>query len=170
MSQDEKVDIIDENCNFVKVVFKKDAHVEGLLHKCVIAQLIDSQGRWCLVKQSSDRQDAGQYVSPMGGHVSAGESDIDALKREVLEELGLKDFKYEYMGRVIYNREVIGRKENHFFIMYKVFSDEEPVLGNEAESCKYFTLDKIKKELKENPRNFGDAFHAVVKEFHQHLL
>ena len=170
MPPDEQVDIVDENCNFIKVVSKKNAHAESLLHKCVIAQVIDTKGRWLLVRQSGGRQDAGQYVSPAGGHVSAGEGDIDALKREVLEELGLKDFKYEYMGRVIYNREVIGRKENHFFIMYKVFSDGEPILGHEAESCKYFTLEELKKELRENPKKFGDAFHAVVKEFHHHLL
>ena len=106
----------------------------------------------------------------MGGHISAGEKDIDALKREVFEELRLKDFKYEYMGKIIYNREVIGRKENHYFIMYKVFSDEKPILNHESESCKYFTLEELKKELKENSKNFGDAFHCVVKEFHQHLL
>jgi septum formation protein len=167
---DEQVDVVDENCDFIKVVSKKTAHIEGLLHKCVIAQVIDSQDRWLLVKQSKDRQDAGQYVSPMGGHVSAGENDIDALKREVFEELGLKDFKYEYMGRVIYNREVIGRKENHYMIMYKVFSDEKPVLSHEAESCRYFTLDELKKESKEHPENFGGAFHAIAKEFHHHLL
>ena len=167
---DEQVDVVDENCNFIKVVSKKNAHTEGLLHKCVIAQVIDTKGRWLLVKQSKDRQDAGQYVSPMGGHISAGEDEIAALKREVFEELGLKDFKYEYMGRVIYSREVIGRKENHFFIMYKVFSDEKPVLSREAESCKYFTLDELKKEIRENPKDFGDAFHTVVKEFHRHLL
>ncbi len=170
MSIDEKVDIVDENCNFIKVALKKDAHTEGLLHKCVIAQVVDSKNRWLLVKQAPDRQDAGQYVSPMGGHVSAGEDDIDALKRETLEELGLKDFKYEFMGKVIYNREVIGRKENHYFIMYKVFSDEKPVLNHEVESCRYFTVDELKKELKDHPKDFGEAFHFVVKEFHPHLL
>ena len=167
---DEQVDVVDENCNSIKIVSKKDAHKEGLLHKCVIAQLIDSQNRWLLIKQSSGRQDAGQYVSPVGGHVSAREGDVDALKREILEEIGLKDFKYEYIGRVIYNRQVIGRKENHYFIMYKVFSDEKPVLSHEAESYRYFTPDELKKELKDHPKDFGDAFYAVAKEFHHHLL
>lgn len=88
----EQVDVVDENCNFIKVVSKDNAHEEGLLHKCVIAQVIDARGRWLLVKQSKGRQDAGQYVSPMGGHISAGENEIDALKREVLEELGFRDF------------------------------------------------------------------------------
>ena len=170
MSADELVDIVDENMNFVKVVSKKEAHKEGLLHKTVIAVVIDSKGRWLLVKQSKDRQDPEQYVSPAGGHVSAGETDEDALKREVFEELGIKDFRYEFVGKGIFNREVIGRKENHFFIIYKVFSDQEPVLNHEAESCRYFTEEELKDEIKNNPKAFGEAFYFGVRIFFQYLL
>lgn len=108
----------------LKAVSKQEAHEQGLLYKTVISEVMDSQGRWLLVKQSKDRQDAGQYVSPVGGHVRAGETEIEALKREAYEELGLqKEFKYEYVSRAIYNRRVLGRQENHFFIMYTIYSD-----------------------------------------------
>jgi len=36
-----------------------------------------------MVKQASDKQDAGQYVSPVGGHVTSGETDIEALKEKL---------------------------------------------------------------------------------------
>ena len=171
MTQEELVDIVDENGNFIKVVIKSLAHKEGLLHKTVISQLIDTKGRWVLVKQSAGRQDAGQYVSPIGGHVTAGETEIDALKREAEEEVGLKgDFKYELVGRKIFNRYVIGRQENHFFIQYNIYSNIEPVLNDESDSYKYFTEDELKKELKENPKLFGDAFLFVIKEFFPNLL
>ena len=171
MSQDEKVDIIDENGNFIEAVYKKEAHEKGLLHKCVIANVIDSQGRWLLVKPVKGRQDAGQYQSPMGGHVSAGEEEVAALKRETEEELGITgDFKYEFIGKAALNRFVIGRQENHFFIMYKIFSDQEPILSHEDESCKYFTEDELKRELKENPESFGEAFRFVVQAFFPYLL
>lgn len=171
MSQDELVDIVDENGNFMKVVPKKEAHERGLLHKTVISQVIDSKGRWLLCRPVAGRQDAGQYQSPMGGHVSAGEAEVDALKRESFEELGLSgDFKYEYVGRKILNRFVVGRQENHFFIMYKIFSDAEPVLSEEDEDYKYFTEEELKKGLKENPESFGEAFRFVVKEFFPYLL
>lgn len=166
MSQDELIDIINENGDVLEVVSKREAHERGLLHKTVISEVIDSQGRWLMVKQSKDRQDAGQYVSPVGGHVTSGESEEDALKREASEELGLTgDLKYEYVGRKIYNRNVLGRQENHFFIMFRIFSDHTPVLNYESESCKYFTEDELKTELKSNPKIFGDAFHFVVENF-----
>lgn len=170
MSQDELVDIVDKDGNFLEVVSKKLAHEKGLLHKCVIANVIDSQGKWLLTRPSNGRQDMGQYVSPMGGHVRAGETDIDALKRELMEELSLSDFKYEFAGKAIFDRHVIGRHENHFFLVYKVFSDAKPVLSHEAASCKHFIPEELQKELKENPQLFGDAFHFVVRNIYPYLL
>jgi isopentenyl-diphosphate delta-isomerase len=170
MSQDELVDIVDSKGNFLEVVSKKEAHEKGLLHKVVVTEVINSKGQWIMAKQSRDRQDAGQYVSPIGGHVSAGEDEIEALKRESEEEFGLRDFKYELVGRAILNRFVIGRQENHFFAVYKIFSDQKPVINDEIESYKYFTEEEMKKELKENPKSFGGAFHFVVKTFFPHLI
>lgn len=169
MSQDELVDIVDENGNFLKVVSKREAHEKGLLHKTVISEVIGSDGRWIMTKQAKGKQDIG-YVSPIGGHVSAGETEDEALKRESLEEFGLKNFKYELVGRAMLNRFVIGRQENHFFVVYKIYSDEKPVLNHEIESIKYFTEEELKRELKEKPKNFGDAFHFVVKTFFPNLI
>ncbi|MFH0821056.1 MAG: hypothetical protein V1908_04765, partial [Candidatus Peregrinibacteria bacterium] len=70
----------------------------------------------------------------------------------------------------VYNRYVLNRQENHLFIIFKIFSDAIPVLNYESESCRYFTENELKKELKDNPQNFGAAFHFVVKTFFSHLL
>lgn len=160
----EIVDVVNENDEVVSSCSKDECHQKGLLHRTVISELIDSQGNWILVKQASDRQDAGQYVSPVGGHVQVGESVEDALKREAEEEVGLINFEYKFVGKKIYNREVIGRKENHFFIVYEIYSDEEPVLNHESDAYEKFTKEQLYTELKENPKKFGDAFHFVMKE------
>lgn len=167
----EQVDIVDEQGNVLETTSKKDAHQRGLLHKTVISEVIDSQGRWLLVKQSKDRQDAWQYVSPIGGHVQAGETEEQALRREANEEVGLTgDLKYEFVGRVIFNRYVLGRQENHFFIQFKIYSDAEPMLNHESESYRYFTEEELQNELKSHLEYFGDAFHFVVQAFFPKLL
>lgn len=148
---------------------KREAHEKGLLHKTVISEVIDARGRWLMVKQASDRQDAGQYVSPVGGHVQAGESDDDALKREADEEVGLRDFKYELVGMSRFERHVIGRHENHLFVMYKLYSDAEPKLNHESVSSRYFTEQELKDEMSAHPEAFGGAFHFVMETFFPHL-
>ena len=55
-------------------------------------------------------------------------------------------------------------------ILYEIFTDEKPQLGDEAESYKYFTKSDLKKEIKNNRDDFGDAYFAVVNNFYKDLL
>ncbi len=166
----ELVDVVDEASNVLETVTKQEAHQRGSLHKTVISEIIDSKGRWLFVKQSKDRQDAGQYVSPVGGHVVAGETEEQALKREANEEVGLQDgFKFELVGRAVFNRHVLGRQENHYFIQFRIYSDAEPVLNHESESHIYLTEEELRDEIKNHPERFGDAFLFVAKTFFPQL-
>jgi len=167
----EYVDIVNEKNEVIGKTSKQESHEKGLLHRTVVAELIGSDGKWTLVKQASDRQDAGQFVSPVGGHVSAGESEGDAMRREANEELGITvTDNFKLIGRSIFNRFVCGRQENHYFILYQISSDEKPILNHESVGYERFSPDELREALKESPEKFGDAFHFLVKEFYPELL
>ena len=166
----EMVDIVDEKLNFLYRTSKGESHQKGSLHKCVIAEVINSKGEIMLARPRPHKQDPGQYVSPVGGHVTSGETDEEALKREVKEEIGISNFTYKLKGKAIYNRFVIGRQENHYFILYEIFTDEKPQLGDEAESYKWFTKSELKKAIKENKKDFGDSYFVVLNNFYKDLL
>ncbi|EKD85757.1 MAG: Phosphoribosylimidazole-succinocarboxamide synthase [uncultured bacterium] len=165
-NQNEKVDIVDKNLKILSNTTKKEAHEKGLLHKTVIAEVVDSKGRYLLVKQAPDRQDAGQYVSPVGGHVRSGESDEDALKREAFEELGIKNFEFEYLGKVIFNRKILDRLENHYFITYKIKWNKKIKLNHESVSFKWFSVKELKDSLKNKREIFGAAYLACPIEMY----
>lgn len=166
----EIVDVVDKNNRVVYQIAKQIAHERGLLHRTVIAEVIDSQGRWTLVKQAADRQDAGLYVSPVGGHVRAGETEIEALGREAAEEMGLTNITYKYIGRAIFNRKILGRLENHYFILFEIYSEAQPKLNHESVGFKQFTVEELERSLLTDPRDFGEAFHFVVKTFYPRLF
>ncbi len=170
MEKDEDVDIVDENLNILYSTAKTKAHASGLLHKTVIGGVFNSNGEIMLVSQLGHRQDPGQFVSPVGGHVMAGESDDEALIREALEEIGTESIKFSLKGKAIFNRFVLNRQENHYFIVYEIFMDENPVLGDEAESFKWFNRDELKEEIKNNPQKFGAAYLFVLENFYPDLL
>ncbi|MBI5221006.1 MAG: NUDIX domain-containing protein [Candidatus Liptonbacteria bacterium] len=135
MSDSDTLDIVDEQDRVLYQTSRGEAHAKGLLHRTTISEIRDSQGWWLMVKQSSGRQDAGQYVLPVGGHVHTGETEDEALKRETEEECGLSDFKYKLIGKAIFNRFICNRQENHYFILYEIYSDEE--LKPNEESVNY---------------------------------
>ena len=159
----EEVDIINQANEVVGKKLKVDAHVDGDLHRIVIAELVNSNGEYCFVRQAGDRQDAGQYVSPVGGHVSAGESREKALIRESQEEIGITPANYRYIGQTIFRRQVIGRDENHIFLVYVIHSDEKPVTNHESVGCSWFSVNEIKQTLKNSPNTFGAAWHHVFQ-------
>ena len=172
MSNEERVDIVDESGTVIGETSKAEAHAQGLLHKTVIGQVLNTAGEWLLVRQSSTRQDVGQYVCPVGGHVSAGERDDDALVRETQEELGFSpsDFTYSELKRFVYNRTVLGRIENHLFIVYMIHSDATPRIGDEAESVRFFSDEELRAALRDTPQLFGAPYRMVVKNCFPQLL
>lgn len=160
---DEQLDIINEQNEVIGTTGKSIAHKDGLLHRIVIGEMVNSKGEYCFVKQAGNRQDPGTFVSPIGGHVGAGESIDDALIRECQEECGFAPTKFQFVGQTIYNREVIGRKENHLFLVYKISTDLDPVLNHESVEFNWFSIKEIQSLLKSSPDTFGDAWHHVFK-------
>lgn len=166
---DEIIDIIDEHGRVLRQALKSKAHKHGWLHRTVIGYLRDGNS-WTLVRQTPDRQDAGQLVAPVGGHVKAGESDEDALLRESEEEIGTHNISYKHIGAARFHRQVIGRDENHLFIVYEISTTDKLVLGDEAESLTTFTDEELKRELRESPQEFGDAMYFVLEHLYAGLL
>jgi isopentenyl-diphosphate delta-isomerase len=160
---DEIVPIVDEDNNRLSEVSKVKAHEEGILHPTVICEIKDSKGRYCFVKQSGYKQDAGAFVSPVGGHVEASESDEEAMKREVEEEVGYTGFDFEFKGSIMFDRQVISRHEKHLFLVYEVYCDDDPILNDESVEFRWFTVEELRTSLKESPEMFGEAFWVVVK-------
>ncbi len=166
----EMVDVVDDQNEILYKTAKTKAHKLGLLHRTVIGEVKTSAGKMLLVKQASDRQDAGQYVHPIGGHVRSGETEDEAIKREAMEEMGYKDFTYKLVGKAIFNRTVLGRHENHLFIVYEITSDEKPELNHEAVSVKAFTPQHLQQTIRKTPKLFGDAFYFVARQFNKDVL
>lgn len=166
MTIEESVDIVDEQNQVLYQANKSAAHQKGLLHRIILAEIRDSHGNFIFVKQAADRQDPGRFVSPVGGHIQAGESELDALKREAAEEVGFTNFTHKRTGQITYHRQVIGRDENHLFILYEIYSDSEPVLNHESVDYVRLSPDEVVRVLQTNPDMFGPPLHFVLKNFY----
>ena len=142
---DELLDIVNNEGEVVGSTMKSIAHKKGLLHQTVIAEVIDKDRTWTLVKQSESKQDTGQYVSAIGGHVISGESVIHALKREAREEYGLSgNFEFKLIGK-------------------------KPILDKESVSYKRFAEKDLATELKIHPEKFGPPFLFLINTFYPKL-
>jgi len=108
-------------------------------------------------------------VLSVGGHVQAGESPTNVLIRESLKAVGISITNFQYIGKTIFNRQVLGRIENHLFILNEIYSDQTPTMNHESVSWQTFTPKKLIKSLHSSPNYFGDAFHFIIDTFYPHF-
>lgn len=166
---EELIDIVNAAGKVLRQANKTEAHKHGWLHKTVIGYVRYGDD-WALISQAADRQDAGQLVAPVGGHVKAGETELEALLRETQEEIGVKNISHNHVGSARFHRQVLGRDENHLFVVYEISTNDDIILGAEAVAIKKFTTEELKRALKRQPDTFGDALYFVFEHFYPDLL
>lgn len=88
----EMVNLFDEVGNLIGSAPRAEAHAKGLLHDVVHCWFVDSQegGRIYFQQRSAEKDTFPLYYDiAVGGHITAGEAPLAAVRREVREEIGL---------------------------------------------------------------------------------
>lgn len=79
---------------------------KNLLHPVVHMHVFNQKGELLLQKRADHKEtQPGKWDSAVGGHVGWGESLKQALSRETLEEIGLRDFQERFLGTYLYESE-----------------------------------------------------------------
>ena len=108
--------------------------------RVVAAALFDAQGRVLIAERPAGKHMAGWWEFP-GGKVAAGESDAQALVRELREELGvdaqpvlpIMTLTHEYPDRVV------------DLVLWRVSATGEP-LGLDGQQLKWVACDSLESE------------------------
>ncbi|MGC8488006.1 MAG: NUDIX hydrolase, partial [Clostridia bacterium] len=103
-SDEEWVDVVDDEGQVVGRASREDAHRRGLRHPTVHVWVLRPLGgrvRVVFQWRTPDRLDFPNLLDvTAGGHVRAGEGTLPAMRRELHEELGLSRVRIRAMGGV----------------------------------------------------------------------
>ena len=93
-NNDEMLPLVDEQGNIIGAATRGECH-DGTkrLHPVVHLHVYNGRGEVCLQKRPDWKTiQPGKWDTAVGGHVSYGETIIEAVYREASEELGLTEF------------------------------------------------------------------------------
>lgn len=154
----EYFDVLNEYGEFTgKIATREECHEKGLWHRSVYAFIFNEKGEVLLQKRSSNKKLwPNLWDITAGGHVLAGEFGIQALIREVKEELGIdiKEDEIKYLvGSTSSN--IKGKiKNNHFNECYIVTKNIDisqlKLQEEEVSDVKWFTKQEILERIENN--------------------
>lgn len=121
MMEEEWFPLVNEAGETVGKATRKECHSGSkLLHPVVHLHIFDAGGRLYLQKRSMRKDiQPGKWDTAVGGHVDFGETIEEALRREVREELGIKEFVPEFVMRYVFESAIEKELVNTFRTIYE---------------------------------------------------
>jgi isopentenyl-diphosphate delta-isomerase type 1 len=123
MKKEEILDLVNDNGDVIGQATRSEAHSNSdLIHRVVHCWIFNSQGQVLLQKRSDSKElNPGCWDMSCGGHFSAGENEDQTLKRELEEELGLKNYKPEFVTKLLRRMD----KQTELIYLYYAFVDKD---------------------------------------------
>lgn len=167
----EKVILVDLNDQVLGEMEKMEAHRKGLLHRAFSVFILNSSNELLLHQRAWDKyHSGGLWTNACCSHPRPGENLINAGKRRLFEEMGLKaDLKelYSFIYRAELDCDLTEHEFDHVLLGY---SDEIPSpASEEVAAWKYISIEEIKKDLKNSPENYTFWFKETFPNFLEHI-
>jgi len=159
MSDDEKLEIVDEQGNPLGIVTREEAERKNHITQNVLVFVFTQEGKiWAQKRPLSKKHYPGLWdISACGGIVFGEMPNLSAL-RETQEEMGITcelhfvdKFLNQFKGED-------GSKRQRFSHLFVGITDQEPIVSPEVDEFKCLTYDELKEKIKSHPEHFVPSF------------
>ncbi len=159
----EMIDVVDVNDDVIGSATREDVYLKKLRHRIVHVLVFDNQENIALQLRSKKCSFCPHYwSSSAGGHVKSKESYEKAALRELEEEIGISE-DLEFFSKDIYKKKNLPEK---IIVVFKcVFSGMFNINKREVEKIKFFSVDEIKKMIKNKERFHPELLFLLKKYF-----
>ena len=148
-NQQEQFPIVDEDGRVIGSATRGECHSGSfLLHPVVHLHVFNADGNIYLQKRPEWKDiQPGKWDTAVGGHIGYGESPEEALRREVREELGITDFKAEFIDKYVFE----GSRERELVYVHRTIYDE-PIHPSKSEldGGRFWTMQEIREAMGKN--------------------
>jgi isopentenyldiphosphate isomerase/intracellular septation protein A len=161
---EEWFDIVDEDGRVKGKAPRSVCHEKpGMLHPVIHMHVLNSRDQIYLQKRSKQKKiQPGKWDTAVGGHLSSGEKVEDALKREAEEEIGITDFKANFITKYVWETHI---ETELVFLFCTRYNRAITVNRTEIDDGKFWKIKKIRENLGKGifSENFEFEFKILLK-------
>lgn len=168
---EEKVILVNEKDEPVGLMAKMEAHEKALLHRAFSVFVMNEKGETMLQQRAGDK-----YHSPLlwtntcCSHQRQGESNIQAGKRRLMEEMGftteLREL-FSFIYKAPFDNGLTEHELDH--VMMGFYEGEPDINPEEVADWKWMLPEDIKKDIAENPDSYTAWFKIIFERFYNHI-
>lgn len=162
------IQIVDAHDRPLRAGTMQEAQAKGLWHRIVRIMVEDDRGNMLLQKRADTMfMNPGKWDNSCSGHVDAGESWLEAAKRELAEEIGLKNVNLTEWQRYTYeSHETDGRVLRRFNVLYRTIVPADTaftIQPEEVSEVRWFSQDELQDLVANHPDSVTHGLTRVVK-------
>src|SRR5680860_399536 len=166
---EEKVILVNKKDEPIGLMPKMEAHEKGLLHRAFSVFIFNEKNELMLQQRAlSKYHSPGLWTNTCCSHQREGETNIEAGKRRLQEEMGFTAELEDTISFIYKAPFDNGLTEHEFDHILVGNYNEEPLLNpEEAEAWKWIGLDEVAKDMKNNPSIYTEWFKIIFEKYYQ---
>ncbi|MEP0132579.1 MAG: isopentenyl-diphosphate Delta-isomerase [Eudoraea sp.] len=170
--KEENVVLVNQLDEEIGLMPKMEAHEKAVLHRAFSVFIMNKNGETMLQQRAQHKYHSPSlWTNTCCSHQRQGETNLEAGKRRLQEEMGFKtDLKelFWFIYKAPFDNGLTEHELDHVMIGYY---DDLPVINkDEVADWKWMSPAKIKKDIMDNPQTYTVWFKIIFEKFYDHLV
>ncbi|MCO4822257.1 MAG: isopentenyl-diphosphate Delta-isomerase [Flavobacteriaceae bacterium] len=169
--KEEQVILVNERDEQIGLMPKMEAHEKAILHRAFSVFIFNDDNELMLQQRAFEKYHSpGLWTNTCCSHQRNGESNIEAGKRRLQEEMGFVTDLEESISFIYKAPFDNGLTEHEFdHVMIGYFNDEPKINSDEVASWQWMALEDVKADMVERPEKYTEWFKIIFDKFYEHI-
>ncbi len=169
--EEEKVILVNENDEQIGLMPKLEAHEKAVLHRAFSVFIFNDNNELMLQQRALDKYHSpGLWTNTCCSHQRDGETNIEAGKRRLQEEMGfVVDLKesISFIYKAPFDNGLTEHEYDH--VLLGSYNYEPKINLNEAANWKWMPLEDVNRDISLQPQLYTEWFKVIFDKFYEHI-
>lgn len=169
--KEEHVILVNEQDEQIGLMPKLEAHQKALLHRAFSVFIFNDKNELMLQQRALDKYHSpGLWTNTCCSHQRDGETNIEAGKRRLQEEMGFVVDLQEsisFMYKAPFDNGLTEHEYDH--VLLCKYNNKPVINTSEAASWKWMLIEEVKDDIAIHPELYTEWFKVIFDKFYEHL-